>query len=412
MRIVWFCLALAAAAPADLAAAPALEKVVMVSRHGIRSPLRSVAVFQALTKRGWPAWPVGPGEMTEHGARDLALMADYLRGVYTAAGALTNACVAPGAPDVWADVADHRTRQSGDIFADHLAPGCKLSARHAADGTADPLFDATKSNACPIGLFTAGRALLAATRGENGLLRPEDRHALEVLQGILAPDACKEDGKGICLVPDADASRVTAATQLALGAMVAEGLYLQYAQGFPPADVGWGKAANPETIAAIIPAHERGIDLRRRTAVLAARRGALMARTILALLEGHSLPEGAPGLSPDATVVMLAGHDSNLLYMGALMGLDWQLPDQPSVTAPDTTLAFEVWRDAATGQRIVRVVVYAQTLEQLRNATPLDAAHPPDVVAVVPEACAATQPCALSTFTGAVERQLASLCGG
>jgi 4-phytase/acid phosphatase len=408
------CLAVLAVLPTPLIAAPVLERVVMVSRHGVRAPLRSVALLESLTKRGWPAWPVAPGDMTPHGAQALALMGDYLRRVYVGEGALPAAgCPAPGTVAVWSDVADRRTRESGDILAARFAPGCGLVATHAPTGTADPVFDATQSKTCPVGFFKAAQAVLAAARASGGLIRPEDRRSLEVLQGILAPDACRAIDSGICLVPDAGATTVTAAAKLGLGAMIAEGLYLEYVQGFPAQSIGWGKAGNAATIAAIIPAHGRDLDIRRRTDALAARRGAVMARTILALLEARALPAGAPPLPGAAKVVMFAGHDSNLLYMGALMGLDWQLPNQPSVTAPDTTLAFEVWRDPATATRTLRVVVYAQTLDQLREATPLVGTEVPDVVPIVPDACASSPgPCKVETFTAAVERDLAALCGG
>jgi 4-phytase/acid phosphatase len=414
MRRLAACLVLTLSCQTGLSAAPVLEKVVILSRHGVRAPLRSVDVFQTLTKRGWPKWPVGPGEMTDHGAKNLAFMADFLRGTYVKEGTLpASGCPTPGAVQIWADVADHRTRQSGEIWAERLAPGCGVASAHAAAGVVDPLFDAAVTNTCPVGFFAAGKALLAATREGTGLLRPEDRHALEVLQGIVAPEGCNPRGAGICLIPAPGATSVKAAAQLALGSMIAEGIYLQYAQGFPPADVGWGKAADLATIKAIIPAHERGTDLRRRPSVLAARRGAVMAGAILAWLDGRTPPKGAPAVPPDAKLVMIAGHDSNLLYMASLMGLDWELPNQPSDTAPDTSLAFEVWREPSTNRRTVRVIVYAQTLEQLRAATPLDAAHPPDVVPVVPEACAKTpDDCPLDTFTADVRHGLESICGG
>ena len=413
MRIVLLCLAFVFAATSFAAAAPVLERVVMVSRHGVRSPIKTVDALNALTKRGWAAWPVAAGEMTDHGAKDLAIMADDLRATYAAKGVLpASGCPAPGALEVWADARDHRTRQSGDIWADRLAPGCKVVSRFK-DGGDDALFDSGKSNACPIGLLTRAGALIAATRDTNGtLLTPADRHALQTLQGILAPDACNKLTLGICMVPETDASSATSVADLSLGATIAEGLYLEYEQGFPPAEVGWGKAASPETIATVMPVHEHGIDILRRTPQMAARRGAVLARTIVALLHGKPLPPDAPKLAPDAKVVMLAGHDSNLLYLAGILGLDWRLPDQPSVTAPDTTMAFELWHDPATDKRTVKVVIYAQTLGQLRDATPLDAEHRPDVVPVVPEVCGKDGDCALASFGAGVEQRLAKLCGG
>jgi 4-phytase/acid phosphatase len=414
MRIVRFWIltlsSLLAVQPAS--AAPVLDKVVMLSRHGVRSPLRSMEVLEVLTRRNWPKWPVGPGVMTEHGAHDLALMGDYLRSRYAEAGILpARACPAAGAVAIRADTADDRTRRSGAILADRLAPGCALVSTYAS--TPDPLFDSTLTNACPVNLLSAAAAMIASARSAGEAVQSEDRWSLEVLQGILAPQACDPGATGLCLVPAARDSAAKSAAKLAVGSAVAEAIYLEYVQGFPAADVGWGKAADPQTIAAIMPAHDRDMDVRRRTPLEAARRGALMAQTIVALLRGVPLPPGAPALSPQSKLVMIAGHDSNLLYMGTLMGLDWRLPNQPNPAAPDTTMALEVWRDPSTGTRSLRVAIYGQTLTQLREGSPLGPANPPDVVSVVPEACAnaPAEGCPVETFAAWVDRRVASLCG-
>lgn len=396
---------------------PILERVVMVSRHGIRSPTRRVEVLESLTKHGWPTWPVAPGEMTEHGARNLALMADFLRTTYRDRTLLPrDGCPLKGAVEVWSDVADHRTRQSGDIWAERLAPGCGFFARHAPDGSVDPLFDATKTKSCPIGLVANGAALVSAARQSAGPLGPDVRHALEVLQGLLAPDACKAGGqaggKGVCLVPAVDASREATVAAIGFARPIAEAIYLEYVQGMTATAIGWGQPVDAGTIEAIMPVHESAMGILRRTPTLAARRGAVMVRTILALLQGGGQVEGAPAFSPDAKVIMIAGHDSNLLYMAALLGLDWRLADQPSLTPPDGTLALEIWRAPASGRRTVRAKIYAQTLAQLREATVLDAGHAPDVVNVVPEACAGAgaDSCDVSTFATSVEQHLSAVC--
>ncbi len=62
----------------------------------------------------------------------------------------------------------------------------------------------------------------------------------------------------------------------------------------------------------------------------------------------------------------------------------------------------------------MRVVIYAQTLAQLREGTVLDGKQKPDVVPVLPEACAKTgkADCDVATFVSDVERRLLSLCKG
>lgn len=418
MRIARVCLglvcsALALCGPRSVWAAerePILEHVFMVSRHGVRSPIRPLATLEALTQRSWPKWPVGPGEMTAHGARSLSQMADFLRDTYRHKGVLAQGCPAQDALEVYSDAADLRTRLSGEVFADHLAPGCGIRPRHASGPALDPLFNASETKACP----SNPPAMTSSARPKATDISPEDRRALKALQDILAPKACQPSGDGVCLMPGVEASDTTVASKLAVAATLAEGLYLEYAQGFPKNEVGWGKAGSESTITAVMPAYERGINFMRRNPLISARRGAVLIETILRLLQGRALPAEGPPLSSDAKLVMIAGHDSNLLQAAVLMGLDWRLPDQPSVTAPGTTLAFEVWRDPATDRRTLKVVVYAQTLRQIREGTTLDRAHPPDVVPVAPETCTKTSAddCELATFVANVERRLASLCKG
>lgn len=384
-----------------------LERVVLVSRHGIRAPLRSNRIFRDLTRRGWPNWPGGAGEMTPHGADALAAMADYLRAVYTDAGLLPRgSCPVDGSLFVWADAADRRTRQSGTIWATRLAPGCGITAGSSAR-LPDPVFDSGKSGACRIGPVTAASSLWRASTPAD-LLTPPVRTALDRLQAIVAPRGCGLPGGGICLKPGPGDGRLRVAAKLALGGLTAEAIYLQYVEGFPPDQVGWGRAGDEAAIAAITPAHDEDLDLRKRTPLVAARHGAVLARAILSLLDGKD-PPGSPHVPAAAKLIMFAGHDSNLLYLAGVMGLDWRFPHQPSMTAPDTVLAFEVWRDPATGTRAVRIRAFAQSLDQLRRALPLDAAHPPDSVPVVPAACASSA-CTPERLRQGVEANLRKVC--
>src|SRR5258708_29063032 len=115
----------AAAAGAGLAAELTLERVVLVHRHGVRPPIQSAAALAAQSARPWPLWPVAAGELTPHGAKTVALLGASLRADYRQAGLLTGAgCADAPLISVWADGADQRTRESGAVVAETLAPGC------------------------------------------------------------------------------------------------------------------------------------------------------------------------------------------------------------------------------------------------------------------------------------------------
>jgi 4-phytase/acid phosphatase len=341
-------------------------------------------------------------------------MGDFLHGVYVRDGLLPAQGCAPGAVQVWADGGDSRTRLSGDILANTLAPGCGAASAHGPDGARDPLFDAAGTGVCPVESAEALAALATETHDAGDLVRPQDREALNALQAIIAPAGCT-DGRGPCLKdPSAFAtgkSGVKLTGPLALASTWSENLLLEYAEGFPLDQVGWGRAGSPTALAAVLPAHDRTAALMRQTPYLAARNGVVMARTVLDLLEGQAPADAhAPPLSPKAKVTVIAGHDTNLSNLAGVFGLSWILPDQPDATAPDTVLAFELWRDGAA--KTVRIVIYSQSLTQLRDASMLDAAHPAGVTPVAIPDCAneASGVCSLETLETKVRARLPVEC--
>jgi 4-phytase/acid phosphatase len=66
-RIVAVCAALGnlGAAPAGSAPKPILERVVVVMRHGVRAPTKSVDVLSKYSVERWPDWSVGVGELSK-----------------------------------------------------------------------------------------------------------------------------------------------------------------------------------------------------------------------------------------------------------------------------------------------------------------------------------------------------------
>jgi 4-phytase/acid phosphatase len=281
-------------------------------------------------------------------------------------------CPAGGEIAVWADGADQRTRRSGEILADALSPGCRVKAAWAPSGPRDPIFDGDiGAPACRADPKAAADAF-AATIWPEGVDTPATESALKRLRAILAPDGCA-GVPGACftgrdrLVAGAGWPRIEG--PLTTTASLSEDLLLEYAEGMPRAEVGWGRAGSAADIVAVMPLHERYFELYHGDGYLAARLGAPMGRLILAALAGETRA-GSLNFGPKTRVLALAGHDSNLALMGGLFGLAWTLPGEPDSTAPATALAFELWRDRATGARFVRPVIYYETLDQLRTLTP------------------------------------------
>jgi 4-phytase / acid phosphatase len=385
MRAVRFLVALAALASLGAAPAPrlVLERVVVVERHGVRAPTKSVEALSKYSAERWPDWPVGVGELTPHGAEDVRRMGAWLRRAYAAHGLWSAAgCPAPDTVFVWADGADQRTRASGQALLDGAFPGCGLTASHGPEGQTDPLFDAVSSGACPIDAEAARAAVLARVNGDLDHPGPGYEAAKAALAAVLDPAVAGKPCAGVqgaCFLSGRNSLRAQDGElrmdgPLSISSTLAESLLLEYAEAMPASAVGWGRAGSPEAIAALMPLHELSADLMRRTPYLADHNGALMARAVADAVDGRAnLPgQGQAG----GRLVAIAGHDTNLSNLAGVLGVDWTLPGQPDKTPPDAVMAFEVWRDPASGARFVKVALIYQSLEQLRAATPLDAAHP------------------------------------
>jgi 4-phytase/acid phosphatase len=358
------CLSLVAALAAGPAlAAPHLERVVVVMRHGVRPPIQSNAELAKYADQPWPDWPVGPGELTPHGGATVRLMGDALRAAYRADHLLPASCAGPGEVSVWADGADERTQKTGQILAEALQPGCGLRAGWTEERPRDPIFGGSAT--CKLDPEKAKAEQASALAGPAG--RIETTAALARLQAILAPKAC-EGGAGTCFARTGGGAAYPGAMMSVFppAAGLAEDLLLEYADGKPMKDVGWGRASAAD-IAAVMPIHERAFAIIRSERGLSAHMGAPMARVILGALAARPVA-GGPQSGPALKLLGLAGHDTNLVLMASVFGLEWRLPDEPDSTAPSAALEFELWRDG--GKDYVRPVIYYETLTQLRTLTP------------------------------------------
>jgi 4-phytase/acid phosphatase len=146
---------------------------------------------------------------------------------------------------------------------------------------------------------------------------------------------------------------------LGRGGSFAETLALEYADGQPLAQVGWGRVSREE-ITHLLELHKWEFAVTARPP--------LVARAGASVLLG----EVATALSaPDAPAFSLfVGHDTNLALIGGALGLHWHgaqfAPDDPP---PGGALMFERWSNGAGRYRLV-VRFRSQSLDEMRNLTP------------------------------------------
>jgi 4-phytase / acid phosphatase len=135
-------------------------------------------------------------------------------------------------------------------------------------------------------------------------------------------------------------------------------------------------------------------DLMRRTPYLARARGSNLLAHVLRSLEQAASGKATAGAlgQPGDALLVLAGHDTNLSNLSGMLGLSWKLAGyQPDDTPPGGALILSLWRDSETGRLSVKLRYLAQTLDQMRNASPLSVASPPASQEVPMPGCEAEQ---------------------
>jgi 4-phytase/acid phosphatase len=170
---------------------------------------------------------------------------------------------------------------------------------------------------------------------------------------------------------------------------MAENLLLEYADGKTGMDLGWGRL-DESRLNEVMAIHTAYADLARRTGYVARVEGSYLLSTIVRSIEQAASGKpvaGALGKTGDR-VLLLAAHDTNISHISGLMNLSWLLNGyQPNDTPPGGALVFRLWK-AADGSYRVETLYIAQTLSQMRNATPLGADSQPGIAAVSIPGCA------------------------
>ncbi len=402
MRACLLIAALAAATPLAAREPPPppglrVDRVVVVMRHGVRPPTKSPPMPAGYASGTWPGWPVKPGYLTPHGAQAVELAARYDRATWIVAGLLPHKRCAR--LRVVAD-SDQRTIATAEHYAAALAPGCRVTIEHKPEGVPDPLFSPIEQKAVPFDA-EAARAAVLADAGPDGIAAAERR--LRPLLARLDAILCGPGPAGSCgvarepttLAPARPGEEPELTGALDRGSTAAQILLLQYAQGKPMAEVGWGRATAAD-VTALSELHAAEFRLLARPRYMAKANLALIAPLLAASLADT---DAAP-------VTIVSGHDTDVASLGGMLGLHWQVPgfaaDDP---APGGAIILQRLRDRA-GRLYVRALYRAQTLGQIRALTRPERTAP--YVAVLPIAgCRALGQAGLCTaadFAAALRR--------
>ena len=402
-----------------------LVSTVIVSRHGVRSPTATRPPLASIAADPWPSWPVPPGFLTPRGAELARLLGAFYRDDYAAQGLLpAQGCPPPGDVFAWADV-DQCTQVTAEALLAGMFPGCGLAPGQRTDANVDPLFHPARAGLCRIDPARARQSVLDRAGGSFTTVSAAYRGELAAMQSVLkccGPAVCRAaDAAPPCALGELSTAITGSETgmdlsgPIAIGSTAAEVFLLEYAQGFPEHEVAWGRASTPEAIRPLLKLHTLEFDLMQRTPYLAARQGSALVQRVLATLRRARDGRAEVGPPTGHKLTLLVGHDTNLSNVAGMLGLHWSLPSYlPNETPPAGALHFELLRDRQTGSHAVRVRYIAQTLDQMRQVTPLDRARPPEQAMATIDGCAASDDgtCAWPAFEALASKAVDRACAG
>ena len=413
-------------APCDASAssvqsAPRLLKVVALSRHGVRAPTQSPETLLAWGSNDWPVWNVAPGNLTKRGAALIEGEWTGLRETLAFNGLLpASGCPQQGSVFIYADN-EERTLATAGAMLDGLAPGCGMIVA-SSSRTRDPLFHPVQGGLMSSPVLSA-KEKADLSEELAGVRADMDRRMAELsaILGAASPRLCPP-GESSCtlseiptsLVFPRSGSREGVALRggLAIASSAAEVLLLESlewpqrsqiipahipvtqpkAPGTPveqkareiilaprsdrpgvmplpfrprwepaPAEVSHGDIlVNPSTALHLLPVHTRVQNALQRFPAIARQEGLPLLLFMTEALAGTSPVREAN----EAKLVILSGHDTNIVNIAGMLGLHWNnAPFPRDSTPPGSMLVFRLW-DTPQG-RMVQATFQCQTTAAL-----------------------------------------------
>jgi 4-phytase/acid phosphatase len=372
-----------------------LKFVVIVTRHGVRSPTGSAGQLNQYSAQPWPNWDVPPGRLTGRGARLMSLFGGYYRAYFAQQGLFRPTGCADAAHVSFYSDSDQRTVETGRSLAAGMFPGCSAneqSEQHAlAEGDPDPLFHSLSAGVGHPDHDRAAASIAGRIGSNPSAITDAYRPQLEALQRILlgcppaslCPQSGHTAGKLLLAIPESlDSGTGDHLAELKgplnTASTITENFLLEYANGLPMDQVGWGRV-DLATLKQLMDLHSAASDLTRRTSYLATVQASNALAHILDTLQQAATGKEVPGALGKLTdrAVILTGHDTNLSNIAGMLNLNWVIDGRRDDTPPGGALIFELRRRPESSSYEVITYYTAQTLEQMRNVTPLTLDNPP-----------------------------------
>jgi 4-phytase/acid phosphatase len=379
-----------------------LKQIIIFGRHSIRTPTSAYDKLNLSSADSFPVFVGVPtGYLTPNGRQAAALMGSYFHDYLAHEGVLTGDTNTDLAHSYFRANTIERSYLTAVKFGAGLIPGGSIPVHTFAAGTPDLVFDPLLKGVATVdparalaeiqGVFGSGTDLASAYSGELSLISkvlypPGTQPTSGATQGAVDPTTqpflFTTNAPLPSYLPPYFTGGVIAMGGLDATVSAVDPFVMQYADGFPTNEVGWGRLTLDQ-----LSQETRMVNLQfsicLRSPYLARVQSSSAAshilRSMLQVTGGAPL-DGALG-TPQSQVLVIVSSDAYVAGLAGLLDIHWLLPGyQPDFCAPGGALVFELRQVNATGQYLVRAFYTAQTFDQLRHLTPLTLDAPPATV--------------------------------
>jgi 4-phytase / acid phosphatase len=393
-----------------------LKQVIIFGRHSVRSPVAPNSLLNTFSVRPFPDFGVsGPGILTSNGKALETLLGGYYRLWLTREGLLTGKDPVDAASVYFRANVIERTIDTAKAFAAGLLPAASVDVNFYPPTESDPLFEAVGAGVAQLDQRKAIAAVKGRLGGSGQALTSAYASELALTRSVLfgypigqSPVPATPAGLIDVTTIPIDVTAGSPGAPVSLGglmtlAMAADPFLMEYADGLPASNVGWGQLT-VDGIGQTARFANLVLDLEFRTPYLAGVQSSNIAshvvRSMVQVATGNAMT-GALG-NPSTKVVLLVASDVNISGLAGLFRLEWLLPGyQANYCAPGGAVVLELRQSRSTGAYIVRASYIAQTLDQLRNRTVLTLKTPPASAPLFIPGCSArdaTFDCPLANF--------------
>lgn len=366
-----------------------LEQVLVLSRHGLRAPLATGgSALAKVTPKTWPSWDTPGSYLTTRGGVLEAYFGKYLANWLDE----TNLVKKDGCPtekDIYVYTNSmQRTISTGQFFAAGSYPGCDITVNHRPEfNKMDPVFNPVITDGSE---EFKQKALEAMTNyypkgGIDGLnrdLKPSYELAAKVVD-YKKSETCLVD-KRCDLVDEPTALSANVNKEpgingpLRTGTIISDALILQYYEGFPMKEVGWGNVKSEKDWKALVEIKDWYTDVLFAPPVVAKHISKPLVTYMNSVWNNKD----------SAKFTFLAGHDSNVAsVLSALDVKEYTLPGQFEKTPIGGKIIFQRWKDNKTNKQMMKMEYVYQTTDQIRNMELLTAENPPQRVTLEMKGC-------------------------